>query len=311
MPATIISNWLGETGMPFAVEALSKGLSPLDIVESGIKPVEANPKLPHVGIGGATNMLGELETDASIMDGDTLQAGSVGALIGYKNSISVARLILEKLPHVMLVGKGVAIFAHENGLEKIDQLPPEVIAAHQQWLKRNIIPEILDNWPNVPLSGYTWPKPDIKSEKDTVIFLTRNKKGQFAGGASTSGWDYKYPGRLGDSPIIGAGLYVNSKYGACACTHTGEMTIRDGTSVSVVKYMKMGFSIEDACHEAVKGLREIKRGYVGPVVIHAMDKDGKTYVVTTSSQPINYVMWSEESNKIEILPAVVDEIKYD
>jgi L-asparaginase len=110
----------------------------------------------------------------------------------------------------MIVGEGAAPFAAERGAKKIGQLPERVVAEHREWLEKRIPSEVLANWPNVPLAKYTWPKPDPKGEKDTVVYLVRNARGQIAGGTSTAGWEYKYPGRLGDSPIISAGLYADS-----------------------------------------------------------------------------------------------------
>lgn len=309
MSAIIVSNSLGEIGMKTAVAALKAKRSLLDVIEEGIVPVEADPSIPHVGIGGAPNLLGELETDAAIMDGDTLDAGAIGALKGYISAVRTARKVLEVLPHVMLVGNGAALFARENGIEEFKQLPEEIVAQYNDYIKKRVPEDILLKWPDVPLSKFSWPVPDVKDEKDTVIYLARNSDGQIAGGTSTSGWAYKYPGRLGDSPIIGAGLYADSKYGACACTHTGEMTVRAGTARSVICYMKAGASVIEAAHEAVNDLRRLKGGYLGPVVIHAIDNNGEPYVVSTTKENVNYWLWNEETDKIQSLKAVVDEVK--
>ena len=180
--------------MQSATSSLKNGEHSLDIIEAGITPVEADPNTPHVGIGGAPNILGELETDAAIMDGDNLNVGVVGALKGYVNTIWLARQVLDFLPHTMIVGEGASLFAKERGAKKITDLPEKVINEHQEWLRKNIPPETLLNWPNTALAQHTWPKPDLKSEKDTAIYLTRTTKGNIAGGTSTSGWDYKYPG---------------------------------------------------------------------------------------------------------------------
>lgn len=288
-------------------ERLRRGGELLDAVESGIKPVEGDPSIAHVGLGGAPNMLGELETDAAVMDGDTLNVGAVGALKGYASAVWVARQVMEVLPHTMIVGEGAARFAEERGAKKQKELPDEVVAKHREWLEKNLSKEVLAKWPDVPLAEYTWPKSDADSEKDTCIYLVRNENGQIAGGASTSGWDYKYPGRLGDSPIIGAGLYVDSEHGACACCNTGEMTMRAGTARSVITYMKMGASGEEACHEAIRDLRRLKGGYIGSVVIYAIDREGNPSVVTTRKKDTFWI-WTGESDKIEERDAISEEL---
>lgn len=305
MTAIIISNWVGEIGMPDAVAAMKADRPLLDVIQAGIQPAEADPAVPHVGIGGAPNILGDLETDAAIMDGDTLQIGAVGALKGYTSAVWVARQVLEVLPHTMIVGEGAALFAAERGAQRIGEIPETVAAEYKAWLERRIPKDLLVNWPHVPLAKYTWPMPDPKDAKDTVIYLAQNHLGQIAGGTSTSGWGYKYPGRLGDSPIIGAGLYADSQYGACACTQTGEMTMRAGTARSVIAYMKAGATVQEACHEAIDDLRRLKGGYQGPVVIHAIDKKGEPYVVATTKKEITYCIWSDATNEIQLLEAIV------
>ncbi len=132
--------------------------------------------------------------------------------------------------------------------------------------------------------------------------MAKDKNGNLAGGVSTSGWAYKYPGRLGDSPIIGAGLYVDNRYGGAACTHTGEMTIRASTARSVVLYMKKGASVEESCQEAMQDLSDLKGGYLGPVIIHAIDRKGNPYVMTSGGDSGDGGWWwsQELSEPIEL-----------
>jgi L-asparaginase len=163
-----------------------------------------------------------------------------------------------------------------------------------QWIKENIPANLITNWPNVPLAPLSWLSAKPNMAIGTTCFLVKKNNSDLAGGVSTSGWAYKHPGRLGDSAIIGAGLYVDQRYGAVACTHTGELTIRAGTSRAVVLYMKKGATIWEACHEAFDDVRALKGGYLGPVVIHAMDKDGNTYVLSTENAgDAQYWFWTE------------------
>ncbi|MDZ4786920.1 MAG: N(4)-(beta-N-acetylglucosaminyl)-L-asparaginase [bacterium] len=302
----ILTNDEGASGLPISVHALKDGKSTLDAIEAGIRFVELDPKVRCVGFGGAPNMLGEMELDASIMNGDTLETGAVGAVKGgVAHPISLARQVMEKLPHVMLVGEGATRFAKECGLEFQNILSEEARLNYQKWNSSKIGALNVDQLSKMTLIDFSWPTKETASCKGTVITLIRDEMGRMAGGVSTSGWDYKYPGRLGDSPIIGAGLYVDSKYGGCACTHTGEMSIRCGTSRSVVLYMKKGATVEEACLEAKEDLGKLKVGFLGAVIIHAMDKEGEHFVTSFGEVgSASYYYWSDEKDQLikEVVP---------
>jgi L-asparaginase len=145
---------------------------------------------------------------------------------------------------------------------------------------------------------------DPEKPKDTTTWLVTAPDGTMAGGTSTCGWRYKYPGRLGDSPVIGAGLYVDSRYGGAMCTHTGEMAIRAGTARAIVAYMKMGADVHDACREAVDDLRALRGGCIGPLVIHALDHRGTPCVLSTV-QGAAYWFWTPGMPEAERRPADV------
>jgi L-asparaginase / beta-aspartyl-peptidase len=277
----ILANGEGGSGMSVAVELLRAGKSGLKIVEEGIREVERDPSVKSVWLGGVPNLLGKMECDAAIMDGLTLQCGSVGALQGYIHAISVARAVMDKLPHVFLVGEGAAQFAKEIGENPTNLLTEEAAADYFQWMNEHIPANAFKQGAWQPLLPYAHLSAKLQTAKGTTIFLVRDSNGDLAGGTSTSGWGYKYPGRLGDSPVIGAGLYVDNRYGGAACTHTGEMTIRAGTARAIVAYMKKGATVREACHEAVDDLRTLKGGYIGSVVIHAIDAQGNPYVLST------------------------------
>ena len=283
-----------------AVELLRAGKSGLKIVEEGIKEVERDPSVKSVGLGGAPNLLGKMECDAAIMDGLTLQCGSVGALQGYIHAISVARAVMDKLPHVFLVGEGAGQFAKEIGETPTDLLTEEAAADYFQWMNENIPKNASKQGAWQSLLPYAHLSAKPQTAKGTTVFLVRDSNGDLAGGTSTSGWGYKYPGRLGDSPVIGAGLYVDNRYGGAACTHTGEMTIRAGTARAIVAYMKKGATVREACHEAVDDLRTLKGGYIGSVVIHAIDAQGNPYVLSTHADTtLSYWVWTNETRHIE------------
>jgi len=295
MPAALLVDIEGKNGVSPGVEALRAGSPALDVVETAIKAVELDESVKTVGLHGGPNILGVTECDASIMDGATMAAGTVGALTGYRHPIAVARQVMERLPHVMLVGEGAMRFAREVGAEKGSPVP--TISQEEYWkcLKEHIPAPVLENLARAPLAEHVWAVWRAKKGGGTTIALAQDRSGSMAGGVSTSGSSYKYPGRLGDSPVIGAGLYVDNRFGGAACTHTGEMTIRAGTARAVVAYMKKGASVKDACYEALEDLRALRSGYLGPVVVHALDNKGEPFVLSTRcDNEICYWFWSEE-----------------
>ncbi len=297
----ILTNCEGKVGIDKARQILVNNGSSLDAIEQGIRLVEADITVDSVGRGGSPNLLGEMECDAAIMDGKTLLAGSVGDLKDYLHAISVARAVMEKLPHVMLVGEGAHRFAQEINAEKAEMLTDEARVKHKQWLRENLNAEDTKDWPNVPLSKYAWISGKDYASGGTVVFLAIDSKGNIGASTSTSGWARSYPGRLGDSPIIGAGLYADNRYGACGCTHNGEMTIRTSTSRAAILYMKNGASVKEACYEAMKDLLFLKQGQIGAVVIHAIDKNGNSCVLSSHElqDKSSYYIWDDEIKVIQ------------
>jgi len=202
---------------------------------------------------------------------------------------------MEHLPHAVIVGDGAQRFAKEIGATPADMVTDEARSSHKRWLQKNVSKKRLSCWPEGPLAEYAWMTSKSVAAKGTTVYLAVDKQGQMAGGTSTSGWAGKYPGRLGDSSIIGAGVYVDQRYGACACTHTGEMTIRMNTAHSVVHSMKRGAAIDEACRDAAQELLDLKKGFLGPVAIHAIDPRGEFFAVSTKDlgEKIGYCIWSE------------------
>jgi len=297
--AVILCNREGGVGLQTAAETLARTGSALDAVEAGIRVVERDPTVRSVGFGGAPNILGEMECDASIMCGATLQTGAVGALKHYLHAISVARQVMNRTPHVMLVGEGAERFAAEAGETRTELLSDEARADYARWMAQNVGEKDIAHLPDLKLAPIVHKTVNPDAAHGTTIFLARTGNGSLAGGVSTSGWSFKYPGRLGDSAVIGAGLYVDDRYGAAACTHTGEMTIRCSTSRSIVLYMKKGASVSEACQEALNDLEHLKGGYLGPVVMHAMDAAGDLYVLSTGSkEALPYWFWKEGTNEL-------------
>ena len=282
----LIASSNGMVGMAAGWDILKSGGSAVDAVEAATRLVEDNPDDHSVGFGGYPNLLGEVELDASIMDGTTLRSGAVGALRGYRYPISVARRIMDELPHVMLVGEGAARFAAEIGMQAENLLTEEVERTWKAGLEGHAMVE----WQGIPELVAALLKRSAQITRDpehvtgTVNFIAQDANGRIASAVSTSGWAWKYPGRLGDSPIIGAGNYADDSYGAAACTGWGEAAIRAGTARSVVLYLKLGMTLEQACQEAFRDLAPIMRGTVNAMNMVAIDRNGGHYAITTAEE---------------------------
>ena len=256
----VISTW--SHGIPAntaAWEILSKGGRALDAVEAGVRIPEADPKITSVGYGGLPDRDGKVTLDACIMD-ENSGCGSVAFLEHIMHPISVARLVMEKTPHVMIVGEGALKFALDNGFKKENLLTAESEAAWKEWLKTAQYKPVV-NWEN----------------HDTIGMIAIDQQGNLSGACTTSGMAYKLHGRVGDSPIIGAGLFVDNEIGAATSTGVGEEVIRICGSHLVVELMRQGKNPEDACRIAVERIvknqpkksKEIQVGFL------ALNKHGE------------------------------------
>jgi N4-(beta-N-acetylglucosaminyl)-L-asparaginase len=241
----VISTWdFGIAANKEAWKTLEKGGRALDAVEAGVKIPEADMNNHTVGRAGYPDRDGHVTLDACIMD-EFGNCGSVAAIENIAHPISVARLVMEKTPHVMLVGDGATQFAVEQGFKREKLLTPESEKAWKEWLKTaKYSPTInIENKQHVPGSKYN---------HDTIGMLAIDAKGNISGACTTSGMAFKLHGRVGDSPIIGAGLYVDNEVGGATSTGVGEEVIRNVGSFLVVELMRQGLSPEDACKEAVR-----------------------------------------------------------
>ncbi len=288
--------------LPAAMKILKQGGSAVDAVEAAIRLVEQDPEEHSVGVGGWPNLLGVVELDASIMDGQGRTSGAVGALRGYPHPISIARAVMEKLPHVFLVGQGAADFAAETGFEPQETLTD--VAAHE-WIARlqaNVpmadLPSVLHRRTMIPWVNLTR---DPQRVAGTVDVIAIDGQGNMASGVSTSGWAWKYPGRLGDSPIIGAGNYCDNRYGAAACTGYGELSIRGATAHTVVFAMKMGLSLEEACRQALLDLPAPPAGFAGNMMnIVAVDRHGNHCGATNIAEWDEYAYMNADMAEAKI-----------
>ena len=253
----ILSTW--EHGLPAndaAWKTLQNGGNAMAAAEAGARVPEADPKSTSVGFGGLPDEKGNVTLDACVMD-STGNAGSVAFLQNIKHPVSVARKVMEDTKHVMLVGEGARQFAVAQGFEEMNLLTEESRAAWEKWTKkrREMTPH---------------------ETHDTISVLVQDKNGDLAGACTTSGWAYKLYGRVGDSPIIGAGLFVDNEIGCAAATGLGEEVIKTTGSFLVVEIMRQGYDPTTACEEALN--RVIKRHNGNPdfqIAYIAIRKDGK------------------------------------
>lgn len=306
----VVASTNGNVGIGAAIEILRAGGSALDAVEAATRLVEDNPDDHTVGYGGYPNLLGEVELDASLMDGNTLNAGAVGALRGFRHPISVARQIMQELPHVLLVGEGAARFAREIGMVEEDLLTPEAAEVYRQGLA-GALPEDKRSWLQGGIEDNLRRLARITADPEhaagTVNFIAQDSAGNIASAVSTSGWAWKYPGRLGDSPIIGAGNYADNRYGACACTGWGELAIRLGTARSVVLYQRLGFGLEQACRQAMEDLRTAVVDPTEAIMnLVAINRDGRPTGMSTSPERTYIWMTTDMSEPIEEARGFID-----
>ena len=270
------------------MRALRQGAAAIDVAEMVARAVESDAGDHSVGFSGLPNILGEVELDASIMDGATLASGAVSALKGYLHPVSVARQVMERLPHVLLTDAGAARFAAEVRAESGDLLTPE---AKEIYLKR--LNAVLTEWgleardwseianlqsqiaaAGVSLLDLVWRTMKYHEGGDTMNIIVQDAGGHIVSAVTTSGVAWKYPGRVGDSPAIGAGNYADDRYGAAACTGMGELTIRHGTALRAVLAMSYGKSMDKAGCETVSDLRRMSGAQDAWVRLLLVDRSG-------------------------------------
>ena len=253
----ICSTWnFGLPANELAWKVLENGGKAMDAAEAGARHAESDQENSSVGFGGLPDEKGNVTLDACVMD-STGNAGSVAFLQNIKHPVSVARKVMEETKHVMLVGEGARQFAVSNGFEEINLLTEQSEKDWKKWLK-----ERKEMTPH--------------ETHDTLSVLVQDKMGDLAGACTTSGWAYKMHGRVGDGPIIGAGLFVDNEIGCAAATGLGEEVIKTTGSFLVVELMRQGYDPTKACEEALNrvikahnGNPDFQIGYI------ALRKDGE------------------------------------
>jgi isoaspartyl peptidase/L-asparaginase-like protein (Ntn-hydrolase superfamily) len=273
----VASTWgFGDRANAAALEALAAGVEhPVAAAEAGVKVIEADPSVASVGYGGNPNAEGVVEVDACVMRGDTLACGMVAAVQDTMHPVSVARAVMEETIHVLLAGDGATRFAREQGFPAVDMLTDASRKRYQNWL----------------LKGG---RPPPEEDHDTIGQIVY-ADGRFGVACTTSGRAWKLPGRVGDSPIIGAGAYCDDRAGACVGTGVGEEILRVCGSFAVVEAMRHGASADDACREVVGRVAEHmhRTGQREQVALLAMDRQGNVSGCCTTGS-FRYVLTGDD-----------------
>ena len=266
----VLSSGNGIRAVEKAMALLKSGGNTLDAVVEGVTLVEDDPEDQGVGYGGFPNAEGEVELDASVMYGPTGAAGAVGALKSVRHAAQVARLVMQRTNRVFLVGEGALRFALAHGFQKEDLLTEKSRLAWLKW-KEELNND--DDWVAPPK------REDAKEaprSHGTINCLALDSAGDMSGVTTTSGLPFKLPGRVGDSPIIGAGLYVDNQVGAAGSTGNGEANIRVVGAHTVVEFMRQGREPEQACLEALKRVVDLYKGHPPNLNFYALNKKGES-----------------------------------
>jgi N4-(beta-N-acetylglucosaminyl)-L-asparaginase len=280
----VIATWkFGEIAARAALPLLTQGRPALDAALAGAQAVEDDPAVNSVGYGGLGDQLGTVTLDACVMDGRTLNCGAVAGVQNIRHVAALARRVMEKTPHLMLVGEGAKWFALEQGFPLECLHTPESVAA---WEKRRTAKS-------------------AHLTHDTVTVLALDQTGSLAGVCTTSGLSHKLSGRVGDSPIIGAGLYVDNTAGAAGATGVGEEILRIAGSSLMVEAMRVGRSPQEACEVAARRVIDVakRRGVaLAQVAFLALSPAGDIGAACTKGTDFHYAVG--RGTKIEMFQAI-------
>ena len=269
----VIATWsFGVTACAAAWPVLASGGSSLDAVAAGGAAVEDDPSVMSVGYGGLPNAVGVIELDAAIMEGKTHAAGAVAGLTGIRNPVHVARRVMESTPHVMLVGANARRFALREGFEVSDLHTADSRRRYAEWQAEQTAADVAHFEKQAPGDSH-----------DTVGLCALDVHGDVSAACTTSGMAWKLPGRVGDSPIIGSGLYVDNATGAASATGNGDEIMKACLSYRLVMLMDSGTAPQEACEESIRYLLRKRPGHQssGAAVI-ALRKDGQIGAAATA-----------------------------
>ncbi len=280
----IIGSERSEAGLPRAWELLSQGASALDAVEAALRDCEDNVNDHYVGTAGLPNARGEIELDASLMVGSSRAFAAVGAVKNYPHPISIARRVLEVLPqHCLLVGEGAELFAQEQGFETADLMTEETWEMFREQLKvsrdsvegENTLSAPGDDIYRVTALELVRRFRPHDGPWGTINVIALDEHGEMVSGVSTSGYPWKYPGRIGDSAIVGAGNYCDLRFGAAACTGRGELAMRVTGARMVVDGLARGLEPDDACRTMLREAGDLPDPFRAELRTLCLTPDGR------------------------------------
>ena len=304
----ILGSERSEVGLALGMDILRRGGSALDAVEATIRKCEDNLDDVFLGTGGLPNAQGVVELDASIMVGSTRAFGAVGAIKRYPNPIAIARRVMEVLPqHCLLVGEGAELFAHEQGFATAELLTEHSRRRYREGLAPSALS--LEGENTMAVDGdelYRRSALELverlgppEGMYGTVNIIALDRYGELVTGVSTSGYPWKYPGRVGDSSLPGCGNYADSRYGAAACTGRGELSMRVGGARSVVEGLKAGLSPLDACLAMLRDAATLPDPFRAELRTLCLTPDGR-HAAASGQATATYNVMTSDSVSIEV-----------
>ncbi len=287
----LVSTWSwGETVCDRGAEKFRETGSLLDAIQAGVMAVESDPEVLTVGAGGYPNEAGVVQLDAMMMKGSTLEAGAVGALEEIENPIAVARKVMEHTRHILLVGAGAQAFAVEEGFERHDIRGEAAQARYREWVEET--------------GGRSPMRLDAEENHDTVGALGVDASGEVVAGVSTSGLAFKLPGRVGDSPLVGAGGYADAEVGAACATGVGEEVIRTCGSFAIVEAMRNGVAPQQAIEGVLRRLVRRRGGALAEaqVAYLAIGRDGSVGAAALKPGFEYFMRRGGRTERVEVTP---------
>ena len=286
---TFLATWdkPGEIAIQNAWAKRQAGGDLLECLETGLTACEEDESLLAIGRGSLPNSDGDLELDASIMDGRDLSAGAVCALRGISPAIKVARLVKDKTPHIMIAGDQARRFAIENGMVPQNLATAKSLEMYQEWRRGQFQDKYIHSTAD-------------HATTDTVTMIGHEKPEHFVAASSTSGWSWKMPGRVGDSPIFGAGIYADDEAGAAGATGWGEELWKACASFRAVEFMRNGASAQEACELVIRNMmRRQPKSLEMACVVFALDKQGNYGAANTTG---TFHLWVCRDGKTSMIP---------
>lgn len=299
-----VSTWKqGKPANEKAAEILAAGGSLLDAIEKGINTAELDPEVLSVGYGAKPNEDGVLQLDAAIMDGATHRAGAVAALEMIPTPISVARRVLEKTGHTLLAGDGALRFAIAEGFEPQQLMTPKSLELWEKWRKDPNRKRYRRSHGEEPRRE---PRPVGEEAADTITMVALDAAGNLAAGGSTSGLEGKLSGRVGDVPLIGAGIYVDNQVGAAGATGDGDEMQKYSTSVVIVERMRGGMSPQAACESVLGWMLETNPANKDiEACVYAVNKRGEFGAASIRPKDFTYAVWMPGVSELRVAKSIL------